>query len=763
MATLEQLEAAFIKADDAGNTEDAQAFANEIRRLRAGQPSANQAGPLDANDARALRTDPQASNLAGMKASMGDPLSDATKFAVGAGKGAVGTSQLIGRMFSPVEDKIAQRMGYSGPIPQDQEWLLEQIKRTEQILNPKGGFDPAIMAGEVMNPVGLKITKAMGPAKGVPQRMKQGAVFGGAQAATQPVMEGDFPTEKATQVGIGAALGAVIPGGIDLAKWAGRSVRDLTGYVFGSTKTAERIAKKYANEIVGPENLQKIVADIEEQLAKGGGESKIALGYRPTVAELAAHLPTASPLQALQKGTGSTAQGISGQFGQRALEQEQALKNALRPIAGTKEQLENALRTAKENAAENYGRIMPLRVSPESDVQAMQQAVANRLQSRDQALQQYGQMATQEAENVTRAGNWFPVPGMPRVSGQVSAFPERASEAAAGAAEAKGISAFRKSQADQLERLTEVLRGTVGLEEKSLYPLLNRPSIQRALKAAQEGAAEKGEYFPKEIGDDFTVANLHRIKLALDDVLNRPQGPGTSALDKTVAKEVVDTRKAFVQWLASKVPDYGKAKMRFSQDMTPVNRMQVGQALENKLFGAPADQMNPGAYLRMIDDETKTVKNVLGQPRSDFGQVFDPRQQATIDEIGGLLERKLSSTKPLQPTVLSGTDIASEATGRLPSVMSTPVVLANWILKTMTSKSSPLERKVDAINAQWLLNPESFVEALKTMPPTQAQQIMQMLQKQGVSPMQQGLIAPSVYAAQNALRGDGEPTNSLRQ
>jgi len=38
MATLEQLSAAFIKADDAGNTEDAQAFANAIRQMKAAAP-----------------------------------------------------------------------------------------------------------------------------------------------------------------------------------------------------------------------------------------------------------------------------------------------------------------------------------------------------------------------------------------------------------------------------------------------------------------------------------------------------------------------------------------------------------------------------------------------------------------------------------------------------------------------------------------------------------------------------------------------------
>jgi hypothetical protein len=42
MTSLPELEAAFVKADDAGNTEDAQAFATEIKRLRAVPPAEGQ-------------------------------------------------------------------------------------------------------------------------------------------------------------------------------------------------------------------------------------------------------------------------------------------------------------------------------------------------------------------------------------------------------------------------------------------------------------------------------------------------------------------------------------------------------------------------------------------------------------------------------------------------------------------------------------------------------------------------------------------------
>jgi hypothetical protein len=178
-----------------------------------------------------------------------------------------------------------------------------------------------------------------------------------------------------------------------------------------------------------------------------------------------------------------------------------------------------------------------------------------------------------------------------------------------------------------------------------------------------------------------------------------------------------------------------------------VDRMKVGQALE-KRFVSPTNQTTPGSYLRAIDEESKTVKTATGQPRIDFGDIFNPRERATIQEIGGLLERQLAAKNPVQPTVLQGKDIASEATSSLPSILSRPVVIANWVIKTLTSGHSSLESKIDKINAFRLLNPDKFVEAMQETPPTIRQQVFEQLAKRhGVKPVGTGLIAPAAIGS----------------
>ena len=343
-------------------------------------------------------------------------------------------------------------------------------------------------------------------------------------------------------------------------------------------------------------------------------------------------MPEASPLLALQQGTGSTARGVSAQFGQRAADQQQAIANALRPIAGTPEALASA-----EGQRAATGKIL--------------------------------------YDAATKAPQ-------PKV-------------------------------------------------DEQLATLASNPYFMKAWPEARRMADAAGK--------SDTTSYLHNVKLILDNELLKT---GDSALNRGQRKLVGDLQRNIVDWLKTNNKAYETARSTFREQSIPINRMQVGQALESKLT-SPSGTETPGAFLRAISDEQKTIKNVLGQPRSDFGQVFSGKDKATINEIGGLLENSLAAKRPLQPTVLSGRNVAEDATASLPSILSRPVVIANWALKTLTSGKSSLEARVDSVNAYRLLNPEKFVEAMKTLPPSEAKKISDAFAKQGISIYNQGLIAPT--------------------
>jgi hypothetical protein len=544
---------------------------------------------------------------------------EATQFAVGAGKGLAGTGEFLvdalTQGISPQVNKLAR----SGFDP-----LKERFKQTEQILNPSGDFNVAGTAGEMMSPAGLGVAKGLGIGKGVVDKTLRGAVSGATTGATQLGED---------NMGAGAGIGAGIGGTLAVAnKFIGRPVIEMIKYF--TPGGAARMANRYTNEIVGPENVQKIVADIEEQLSRQGTGTFVP-GYQKTLGETVSHMPAASPLLALEKATAAGPRGISEQFGQRAADQRSAIEQALRPIAGTPEELASAVGKRSAIDRVNYG-------------------------------------------------------------------------AAAGTDKDKAVMPL--------------------LMQLQKQPYFNEVYNEAALMGTQSGKL------------DLTTL-LHNAKVILEDKMT---ATGDATLNRAKRALTGNLIEELTTGLGKANPLYDTARTVSKANAVPVNRMRVGQALEEKLV-SPTDQMMPGGYLRAIDNETKLIKDATGRPRSNFGQVFSGQEQATINEIGQLLEGKLAAQKPLQATRIGGNDIADQAVIHLPQLLSRPVAMANWAVKQITASTGNLEARVDKVNAARMLDPAKFAEAMKTLPSGERA----MIEKALGAAKYQGLIAPAVNSLED--------------
>lgn len=92
-------------------------------------------------------------------------------------------------------------------------------------------------------------------------------------------------------------------------------------------------------------------------------------------------------------------------------------------------------------------------------VSRLQSLVGDREASRIGALQERGKLQTAAAEAETRANNFFPVPGMPRVPARLSNNLDRANEYSAAAPEVSNIIAKRAAQRDGLASTADALSG----------------------------------------------------------------------------------------------------------------------------------------------------------------------------------------------------------------------------------------------------------------------------------------------------------------
>ena len=693
------------------------------------------------------------------------------RFAAGAGRSTVGLSQLLNRasqksanpLYSGPSKIINSLLGQRTEGRDVPEAMADWAKLGKEGMRARGEeFDIAGTAGEILNPIGIGATKAIPAATGVIGRIGQAGGLGSLYSTLQPYTkkDGDYDLDKIADAVVGFGTGAVIQGGVvEPVKYGARLVHQ-----FFTQAGAKEISKKYLDQILGEGGLDKLVSAVEKRLPSVG-KGPVS-EYKPTTGELVADVPEAGPFLALQYKTSSTSGGPSGQFRSREIANEQAIRNAIGSFAGTPQTLKSAINTADTNAAANYGPLMGRMVSPESDVNILLQQIqqargvpqwqpsqgSGPYVGRAGALQQWGKAATDQAQQTALSNKWTPVEGMPRVSGRYSPNAEVAQQASQAARDALYEAGTRGKQAEFLEAMLSRLERNGMLATEGIDPLISRPSMAKALDYAQKMAAERGYKFPSSLSQDFTVQNLHDIKLGLDAqiragaVKNQP-----TSLDNATLKSIGDTKDAFLNWLEAKVPAYGKARIEYSKDMTPVNQQEVGQALLKKLT-SPTGAETPGTFLRAIDDETKLIKNVTGQPRQDFGQVLNPRQVETVTEVGNILENKLASLSPVRRASLpGGADIAKQVGFELPSILSRPIVIANWLIKTLRNKTSPLEARVDAINAEWMLNPEAFVKAIKTMNAQEKNLVINALRSKGVDPVAAGLIAPAAIGTTGLL------------
>ena len=536
-------------------------------------------------------------------------------------------------------DQLSKLKGYDAAIARIDEQIAA-LGEDPSASPEDAGFDLAGLAGTVMSPAVLGAMKI--PAAGsILGRAGQGAALGAAFGAASPVTHGDnFWSTKAGQAATGAAIGGVIPPAIEGVRRVGGVVRNMLDPLLSGG--AERGATRMLAEAAGPKR-----AGIEAELAK---QQMLVPGSQPTGAEAAARAgsPEFSALQQIAREHRSSA------YSDIAKTQEAARQASIQSFGKDKAAIKAAKKLRSEAAKEAYGAIRHLKVDPRSDVEIMQDAIGRArgapfsIAGREDftgkagAAREWGKFATTKAENITRGENFYPVAGMPRVPARVSNFPERAEEAAVAARDALEIAKAKLREEKFLENTLDLLKQTVGMEEKNLQFFLSRPSVREAVKDAMQSAMETGSYFPTKAGDKFSVGNLQRIKESLDAGILAAQNAARAGKRPELSQaELEGTKRAFVKWLSAKSPEWQAARHEYLLNSRPLNEMAVGQELEAALIKPIGEGERAGVFATAAREAPRTIKKATGQPRfEDLDEVLQPENLGKVKGVLADLARK---------------------------------------------------------------------------------------------------------------------------
>lgn len=166
-------------------------------------------------------------------------------------------------------------------------------------------------------------------------------------------------------------------------------------------------------------------------------------------------------------------------------------------------------------------------------------------------------------------------------------------------------------RAKEAKDLYEKASNQVLIMDDKLKSLLETDSMKKAMKRVESIETEVGKARPSPEGT-MSVGKLHYLKMAMDDFLKDPDKFGIAGLE-TAAYQ--GTRKALVEWITTRSPDYEKARLAFTEASKPINVMQVGQQLEKSLTAPLATSERPGPFATAMREAPKTIEKATKSPR----------------------------------------------------------------------------------------------------------------------------------------------------
>jgi hypothetical protein len=241
------------------------------------------------------------------------------------------------------------------------------------------------------------------------------------------------------------------------------------------------------------------------------------------------------------------------------------------------------------------------------------------------------------------------------------------------------------------------------LADPKLMQLADDPYIKQALPEALRLSKSQGATF-----ESNPTLFLHNVKISLDDMLSKT---GDTALVRGARSQVMDVRKRLLGWLEGKVPEYGAARTTFAEMSKPINQMEVGQYLENKLkTSLEAGGERANVFAAAVKDAPGTLKRATTNEArfKELTDVLTPEQAKIVTDIRDDLARAAKTNIQARKGAAAGpkvTDMATAAqrSARPPQMLNRITTLANDIWSRLQGK---IDTKLAIEIANEMLNPQ---------------------------------------------------------
>lgn len=294
---------------------------------------------------------------------------------------------------------------------------------------------------------------------------------------------------------------------------------------------------------------------------------------------------------------------------------------------------------------------------------------------------------------------------------------------------------------------------TLPFDIQGFGDLHNRPSTKAAVTRAQrliEEQTGKKVDIPELVkGQTVTGAEAQKIKLAFDDLIKLYPKSG---IDSAELSAIQNTRESYIKWMEANFPALREARRTYKAESAPINQMEVGRALEEKLTPALREdgKLRSGAFSSAVRDSATTLKKATGEPRfQELEDVLNGRQLNAVHNVQSDLARsdrhlemarRGGSAGPNALDLATG-NLEREAGGKMPNLLNRGVMLANAIISRMEGQ---VNKKLASEMAMEMLSPPKVAESVAT---AQARKMRNDLLAEQIRKMQNPIIGGTAAAA----------------
>jgi hypothetical protein len=252
---------------------------------------------------------------------------------------------------------------------------------------------------------------------------------------------------------------------------------------------------------------------------------------------------------------------------------------------------------------------------------------------------------------------------------------------------------------------------------KSLQPevkeLLARPSIREAQKQALNLAKEEGEVLTQKDLNGGSVKGLHYTKKALDDQISAAKRAGND----NEARLLMGTRDKFLDVVDELSPAYKKARAEYQTASRPINRMEIGRYLYDKLIPAltdlGAERATPAAFARALKEGDEMAKRATGFKGAKLRDILTTDEVKLLVSLGADLGREAKALEmgrvPGSPTAqyLSGRNALRQMMGPLglPQSWAEKLFADTIAGRAISAAAAPAENALQAKLGQFLADP----------------------------------------------------------